>query len=157
MNNFPDIPSPDSGDLFSVSNTSPVDIPVKKSEFLKLLDLVQSQENIVFKEVELVFVDEDEIRRINNEFLKHDYVTDIITFHYDEDDMGNEIEATLYCCAPRIVEQSSEHGASVKSEFLRVFVHGLIHLAGYDDQSDEEKSQMRQMEDNYLEKLTTDS
>ncbi len=126
-------------------------MPVQELELLKLIEITEKNEQVRFREIELVYVDEDEIVRINHEFLDRDYITDIITFRYDEDDQA--IEGTLYCCAPRIAEQSAEFKVDPNTEFLRVFVHGLIHLAGHDDQTSDEKKQMTDLEDQYLNAL----
>jgi probable rRNA maturation factor len=119
----------------------------------KLIRRVEDEEGVQFRAVELVYVDEKEITAINTEHLGHDYVTDIITFQYDEDDSGQKIEGTLFCCAPRIEEQSKELGTTAREEFYRVFIHGLLHLAGYNDQTKEEKDRMTQRENHYLELL----
>lgn len=133
-----------------IFNTSGLDLPFKNDEAAFLLDLISKDQKSIFSFVELVYVDEAEISRINKEFLERDYVTDIISFRYDEDESNQEIEGTLYCCAQRIAEQAKEFADSEKQEFLRVFVHGLIHLLGYDDQTPEEKSEMTRLENKYL-------
>ena len=136
-----------------IFNTSGLDLPFEESEAAFLLSEVSADQNCTFSFVEVVFVDEKEIVRINKEFLERDYVTDIISFRYDEDESNQEIEGTLYCCAQRIQEQSKEFSDSAKEEFLRVIVHGLIHLVGYDDQTPEEKAEMTRLENTYLSKL----
>jgi len=150
MTNFPDIPTEPEKKLI-INNESGESVPVQEQELLKLLEITEQNESVRFKEIELVYVDEDEIVRINHEFLDRDYITDIITFRYDEDDQA--IEGTLYCCAPRIAEQSTEFKDDPKTEFLRVFVHGLIHLAGHNDQTPSEKKKMTDLEDQYLNAL----
>lgn len=150
MTNFPDIPTEPENKLI-INNESGQSVPVEEQELLKLIEITEKNEDVRFKEIELVFVDEDEIVRINHEFLDRDYITDIITFRYDEDHQA--IEGTLYCCAPRISEQSVEFKDDPKTEFLRVFVHGLIHLSGHDDQTTKEKEQMTDLEDQYLNAL----
>jgi rRNA maturation RNase YbeY len=150
MMNFPEIPAEPNKKLV-INNESGESVPVDEQELLKLIDITEQNENVHFREIELVYVDEDEIVRINHEFLDRDYITDIITFRYDEDDQA--IEGTLYCCAPRIIEQSADFEDDPKTEFLRVFVHGLIHLAGHDDQTPEDKKQMTDLEDQYLNAL----
>ncbi|MDX1591176.1 MAG: rRNA maturation RNase YbeY [Balneolaceae bacterium] len=151
MKTFPDSADLFSGELFSMTNESGVDIPVDESSFEKLMQIVESNENVRFRSIELVYVDEEEILRINNEYLNHNYVTDIITFGYGEE--SEPIEGTLFCCAPRIEEQSREFDTSPADEFLRVFVHGLIHLAGYNDETEPEKAVMTRLENRYLELL----
>jgi len=150
MTNFPDIPTEPEKKLI-INNESGESVPVQEQELLHLIEITENNEQVRFKEIELVYVDEDEIVRINHEFLDRDYITDIITFRYDEDNQA--VEGTLYCCAPRITEQSAEFKDDPKTEFLRVFVHGLIHLAGHDDQTPDEKKQMTDLEDQYLNAL----
>ncbi len=104
--------------------------------------------------VEVVYVDEEGIIEINKKYLQRDYVTDIISFNYDEDEGKKNIEGTLYCCAPRIYEQSTEIGEKPETEFFRILIHGLLHLVGYDDQSDEERANMRTKENFYLRKIS---
>ncbi|WP_083750212.1 rRNA maturation RNase YbeY [Rhodohalobacter halophilus] len=155
MTNFPDIPT-EPNDQLIINNESGESVPVEESELLKLITIVEKSEDVRYKEIELVYVDEEEIVKINHEFLDRDYITDIITFRHDEND-SQAIEGTLYCCAPRIAEQSAEFDDNMKTEFLRVFVHGLIHLAGHDDQTPKEKQLMTDLEDQYLEALKNSS
>lgn len=150
MATFPDIPFPPDTPKLTISNPSGDSIPLAKTELEALLTIFEEQENVRFSEVELVYVDEVHIKEINTEYLDRDYVTDIISFRYDEDTGNQSIEGTLFCCAPRIKEQSKEAGTTVKSEFYRIFVHGLLHLSGYDDQSKTDKDAMTQRENHYL-------
>lgn len=104
-----------------------------------MLNAVSKHFEVDFELVEVVYVDEAEIQRINTEYLKHEYVTDIITFRLDEQQTDSTIEGTIYCCAQRIFEQAEEFDQQPRTEFLRVLIHGLIHLNGYNDQTTEEK------------------
>ena len=131
-------------------NTSGLDLPFEESEAAFLLDAICHHQSCQYSFVELVYVDEAEILRINKEFLERDYITDIISFRYDEDDSNTEVEGTLYCCAQRIQEQAKEYSDSIRQEFLRVIIHGLIHLIGYDDQTPEEKAEMTRLENHFL-------
>jgi rRNA maturation RNase YbeY len=135
----------------AISNQTKQTIPLDRSEFKKLLAALSEKEEVDFSFIEVVYVDEQEIIRINKEYLDHDYVTDIITFPYEELSELENIEGTLFCCASRILEQAKEFGAEPKKEFLRVFIHGLLHLAGYNDKSEEQQAQMKAKENSYLE------
>ncbi|MFA5669646.1 MAG: rRNA maturation RNase YbeY [Balneolaceae bacterium] len=143
----------DSSPLQILNQTSIV-LPFEESEAQTLITEIEKDQKCSFSSVELVYVDEEEIVRINNEFLQHDYITDIITFRYDEDESNSEIEGSLVCCAPRIKEQAAEFNQTEKQEFLRIIVHGLLHLVGYDDQSDAEKTEMTRLEDRFLASLS---
>lgn len=133
-----------------IFNTSGIEIPINESDAIFILEQIQTQQNSQFQEVEVVYVDEAEITRINKEYLDHDYVTDIITFRLDDGVDNAAIEGTIYCCAQRISEQASEFNQTVKDEFLRVMIHGLIHLLGFNDQTEEEKKEMTRLEDHFL-------
>ena len=133
-----------------IFNTSGIEIPISESDAIFVLYQIQNQQNCEYESVELVYVDETEITRINTDYLDHDYVTDIITFRLDDAIDNSAIEGTIYCCAQRISEQASEFNQTTKDEFLRVMIHGLIHLLGYNDQTEEEKKEMTRLEDHFL-------
>lgn len=133
-----------------IFNTTDLDLPCKEIDCRKVFEFITKHEKVTFELVELAYVDEQEIIRVNTEFLKRDYVTDIISFRYDEDESNSNIEGTLYCCLPRITDQAKEFGQSPEKECLRILIHGLLHLIGYDDQSEVEKEDMTRLEDQYL-------
>ena len=133
-----------------IFNETELQLPFQKEVADHLLHLIAVGEQVTFDLVELVYVDEEGIISINKEYLNRDYVTDIISFRYDEDDEDTGIEGTLYCCAPRINEQAVEFNSTPEKEFLRIYTHGLLHLTGYDDLSDSEKRTMTELEDHYL-------
>lgn len=158
MTTFPDFPDESNETVLSVHNPSQYKLRVENTVLEKLIDLIQTGENVNYGFVELVYVDEEGIIEINKKYLEREYVTDIISFNYNEevdatDSPQEAIEGTLYCCAPRIAEQSAEMGSDIKQEFYRIFIHGLLHLAGYDDSSVKENETMTQLENHYLEQM----
>ena len=136
--------------VIQIFNTSGFQIPISEDEAAFLLKAISNHEACTYEMVEVVYVDEAEIVRVNRKYLSRDYVTDIISFRYDEDITNGAIEGSLYCCAQRIAEQASDFEVPVKDEFLRVLIHGLIHLIGYDDKTSEEKTEMTRLEDLFL-------
>jgi len=153
MKNFPDFPDADDGNDYLTVHYTEEDVPVEEEVLEKILLQVGKEQSADFASIELVYVDEKEIVAINREHLGREYVTDIISFRYDERDDPDAIEGTLYCCAPRIKEQSLELGTPVVQEFYRIFIHGLLHLCGYNDQTAEEKTAMTRLENHYLEQF----
>ncbi|MBO6621288.1 MAG: rRNA maturation RNase YbeY [Balneola sp.] len=133
-----------------IFNTTDIDLPCKEIDCRKVFEFVAQHEKVIFELVELAYVDEQEIIRINKEFLKRDYITDIISFRYDEDDSNTKIEGTLYCCLSRIIDQAKEFNQTSEKECLRILIHGLLHLIGYEDQSEAEKEEMTNLENLYL-------
>jgi probable rRNA maturation factor len=144
-------PEPDQQTL-QIYNPSGYTLPVRTVKLQFLQNEIEIGENVKFSLLEVVYVNEDEILKINKEHLSKDYITDIITFRYDEEN-PHALEATLYCCAPRIAEQSAEFCTSQEQEFYRVFIHGLLHLAGYNDQNEFEKEKMTELENHYLQSV----
>jgi probable rRNA maturation factor len=132
----------------SLINQSGLNIPVDENIVTSIVRAVSEGENVTFRFIEVVFVDEAAITRINETWLGKSYVTDIITFPYSPAGSTVDIEVTLTCCAQRISEQSEEFGTGLKAEFARVIVHGLLHVSGYDD-TDSHKAGMMKMRENY--------
>lgn len=139
-----------------IFNETDVNLPVEQSAFIKLASLISRGENSSFHFIEVVFVDEQEIIRINEEHLERSYITDIITFRYDDSADNSAIEGTLFCCTPRIIEQANEFNESQENEFYRIFIHGLLHLTGYDDQTEAQKKEMTAKENIYLDNVDRD-
>ena len=81
-------------------------------------------------------------------YLQHDYFTDIITFDYCE---KNILSGDLFISIDSVRENAVYYGTDFNEELNRVMVHGILHLIGYDDHSEEEISQMRAKENYYLE------
>lgn len=144
---------PEDSSVIQLFNQSDSNLPLELRDIRVITSLVAKEEECQFSLLEVVYVDEEEIIHINNEHLDRDYITDIITFRYDEEDTDQNIEGTLFCCLPRIYEQALELNQEVEKEFQRIVVHGLLHLCGYTDGSQKDKQEMTEREDFYLEKL----
>lgn len=94
-----------------------------------------------------LFCDDEEILKVNKEFLHHDYFTDIITFDYsNKDKVGGDIFISL----DTVKSNSEKFGVSYQSELLRVIVHGLLHLCGIDDKGTGQRAIMEKHEDDAL-------
>jgi rRNA maturation RNase YbeY len=87
---------------------------------------------------------------LNKQFLKHDYYTDIITFNYNENSI---IAGDLCVSLERVAENASNYGVSRETEFSRVVIHGVLHLCGLNDKTDEDIANMRKTEDFFLDRL----
>ncbi|WP_340102571.1 rRNA maturation RNase YbeY [Rhodohalobacter sp. 8-1] len=153
MTTFPEPEAGDSPSKLEVFNPSGHTLPFQESDLLSLLESIEKGESVQFHSIEFVFTGEAGIVDINSTYLDRSYVTDIISFRLDDDESDQAIEGTLYCCAPRIAEQSEEFDTTPEVEFLRVAIHGMLHLAGYDDQTDDDKAVMTSREDYYLQTL----
>jgi probable rRNA maturation factor len=96
-----------------------------------------------------IFCSDDYLLKVNQEYLQHDYYTDIITFD-TSDDSDDSLEGDIFISIDRIKENAQTHGTPFGDEFRRVLVHGVLHLIGYEDTSEELKTEMRKKEDEYL-------
>lgn len=151
MIKFPEIPGLQPESVLSVSNSTELNLPVKENKLRSVLSVMEKELQVTFTLAEVVFVDEEEIVHLNQKHLGRNYVTDIITFRYDDTEDNSAIEGTLYCCAPRILEQSAELSTTAEQEFYRICIHGLLHLCGHQDQSPKEKDDMTRLENHFLE------
>ena len=98
--------------------------------------------------INYIFCSDEYLLRINREFLKHDYYTDIITFNLSG--IQDPINGEVYVSIDRIRENAKNLQVSIKSEFHRVIFHGALHLCGYKDKKRADKQLMRKQEDKYL-------
>lgn len=154
---FPDPDSHPDLPKLEIFNPSGATLPFKRSIIPKLLFQIEKHEHVRFTNLEIVFTDEDGIVEINSKYLEKTYITDTISFRYDEDESNQTIEGTIYCCAPRIEEQARELHIKPREEYLRIIAHAMLHLAGYSDKTEEEKKRMTGLENVYLSKFLSRS
>jgi rRNA maturation RNase YbeY len=98
--------------------------------------------------INYIFTSDSYLLSINEEYLKHNTLTDIITFNQSTDQ--NLIEADIFISIERIKENSKKLNIPFKEELHRVMIHGVLHLLGFNDKSDPEKKEMRKKENHYL-------
>ena len=99
------------------------------------------------KKIDVYGVSDEELLSINKKHLEHDYYTDIITFDYSR---GNKISGELYVSLERVEENALALDLSYESELRRVVAHGILHLIGFKDKTEEEEKAMRSKEDEVL-------
>lgn len=98
-------------------------------------------------DIAIIFCSDNYILDVNIKYLQHDYYTDIITFDYCE---GDKLSGDLFISIDSVRENASFYSSSFPDELNRVIVHGLLHLIGYDDHSEEDIAVMRSKENYYL-------
>ncbi|MEZ4999851.1 MAG: rRNA maturation RNase YbeY [Bacteroidales bacterium] len=119
-----------------------------KRKILAWLEGVLNSEGSEAGDIAFIFTDDNYLREINRKFLEHDYFTDVITFDYST--ARGIIEGEIYISSDTVRENSKIYNTGMEMEILRVMVHGLLHLTGYDDKSEGERKLMREKEDYYL-------
>ncbi len=98
-------------------------------------------------DVAYVFCDDEEILRVNRQYLQHDYYTDIITFDYDEDDV---ISGDLFISLDTVRTNAEQLGLPYEQELNRVIIHGILHLCGINDKGPGEREIMEAAENKAL-------
>lgn len=126
---------------------------LKKRTILKqwITTIVENNKKEV-GEISYIFCSDEQLLEINKEFLNHDYYTDIITFDYSEADV---ISGDLFISIERIKDNAKTLKTSYQEELHRVIIHGVLHLLGYKDKTEEESENMRKLEDECLLILST--
>lgn len=111
------------------------------------LRLVAESEIKRIGDISIIFCSDNYILDINQKYLQHDYFTDIITFDYCE---GDKLSGDLFISIDSVKENAMEYGSEFSDELNRVIVHGILHLIGYDDHTEEDIAMMRKKENYYL-------
>jgi len=102
-------------------------------------------------EINYIFCDDEYLLKVNQDYLQHDYYTDIITFDYVK---GRTISGEIFVSLQRISDNASTLSKDYEEELRRVLAHGILHLSGYKDKSEVEEQLMRSKEDFYLAKYS---
>jgi rRNA maturation RNase YbeY len=118
----------------------------------RIMDKVIGNEGKNTGDLIFIFTDDETLRKINVEFLNHNYFTDVITFDYAT---GSLLNGEIYISADRVKENSVNYNVSFRNETLRVMIHGVLHLLGFDDKSDEERIRMRSKEEQWIDFLNS--
>ena len=134
--------------------------PTIRFHFLKKISLPNRQivkatlvtlfkkEGKTLGELQYIFVSDVRLLEINQQFLQHDFYTDIITFPLSGP--RQPISGEIYISVDRVRENAREFDGTLKEELLRVIFHGALHLCGYKDKTASQQKKMRQMEERYL-------
>ncbi|MCX2718518.1 rRNA maturation RNase YbeY [Lentiprolixibacter aurantiacus] len=108
---------------------------------------VVKRENRTVNELVYIFCDDNRLLELNQKYLNHNTLTDILTFPYSD---SEALHADIFISIPRVKENSQKYGEVEEEEIRRVMVHGVLHLIGYQDDTDEAKQKMRAKEDEKL-------
>lgn len=140
-------------------NDDPINIFVENDKYFAFHDTINwdkvktwlikvaEDEGFSIDKVNIILCDDDYLLKINQSFLNHDYYTDIITFPYST---GHSIESDIFISLERVFENAKEFNVNWEMELMRIIVHGLLHLVGYQDKLEGEKEIMRNKENEAL-------
>jgi rRNA maturation RNase YbeY len=108
------------------------------------------EENKEPGEINIINCSDDYLLDVNLEHLNHNFYTDVITFDYV---VGNIISGDIFISEERIIDNAIELKIKPEIEFLRVIIHGVMHLCGYNDHTESDKREMTNKEDYYLKQI----
>ncbi len=111
------------------------------------LAFVLDEEDRELGEVSYIFCDDDYLYDINVKYLKHNTLTDIISFDYS---LGKVVSGDIYISVERVEENARDREIEFADELHRIMVHGLLHYIGYKDKTEAQRKTMRKKEDYYL-------
>lgn len=147
---------------FSWDNRQRRKVPVDRRALMRIARIVLADEGVARATIGLVLVGNDEMREINNQSLGHDYPTDVLSFPYVSEAVGElavgkpapprrrgsglALEGDIVLGAEYAAEMAPEYGWSAGEELSLYLVHGLLHLCGYDDLNPAVKRIMRRRE-----------
>lgn len=109
------------------------------------------REGYAVGDLNYIFCSDDYVLQVNRDYLQHDYYTDIITFDQSEEE--GKIEGDIFISVDRVTDNAGQLGVLPEQEMRRVLAHGLLHLCGFGDKTEEEVAQMRAKEEEWLRQL----
>ncbi|GAB3933024.1 rRNA maturation RNase YbeY [Larkinella terrae] len=112
------------------------------------LTRLATREGFSVGELNYIFCSDEYLLQVNREYLEHDYYTDIITFDNSEEE--NRLEGDIFVSIDRVRDNAQQLQIAEEQELRRVLAHGLLHLCGFGDKTDDEVALMRRKEEESL-------
>ena len=98
-------------------------------------------------ELSLVFCSDEYLKKINIKYLNHDFFTDVIAFNYSKEKL---LIGDIYISTERVKENANMYSSSFNEELFRVIIHGVLHLCGFNDKTEKQKTLIRAKENEFL-------
>jgi len=119
-------------------------IKLLKSDIHTLIKSLREELNFSITSLDINFVDSSYIHQLNKEYLAHDYSTDIITFNYSGE--NDNLDGEIFISHEDAKRNSEKYVVTFSNELIRLVIHGVLHLLGYNDKTAKEKRIMKKME-----------
>ena len=120
----------------------------KRKELRRWIHEVVKSENCTLEWINFIFCDDGILAEMNNKYLNHNFLTDILTFSFS--DRSVDVSGEIYISVQRLRENAFKYKVGFENELHRVMIHGILHLLGYKDSTKNERINMRMKEDFYL-------
>ena len=122
----------------------------EKRKVAAWLKMVAEQEGYTLGDVTYIFCSSEVHRKMNIDYIGHDYFTDIITFDYSDRKGTRVVSGDIFIDVETVADNARIYGVTAREEMLRVVVHGVLHLCGQKDKDPEDEKEMHRKEDKYL-------
>ncbi len=106
-------------------------------------------------ELSVVFVTPQQIKKLNQQYRGKNQPTDVLSFSYEFDKSKKRLEGEIVICYSLAAKQAAQYGHSVKQEIIKLLIHSLLHLIGYDHQTDYQARRMEKMETKIIDYIKT--
>jgi rRNA maturation RNase YbeY len=134
-------------EVHSRQRSFPVNCRLLRKIALTFLSELRPNNNF---ELEINIISEPEMTLLNEKFLQHQGSTDVLAFDYKEPSQPETFHGEIFVCADQASIQSARYRTSWQNEVMRYVVHGILHLAGYDDHHPARRREMKRQEDRFL-------
>ena len=121
-----------------------------KRKIASWLKAVAQEEGYALGDVTYIFCSSEVHRKMNIDFIGHDYFTDVITFDYSDLKGEGIVSGDIFIDVDTVKDNARIYGATFTSEMHRIIVHGVLHLCGQKDKTPRAEKQMHRKEDKYL-------
>jgi rRNA maturation RNase YbeY len=123
---------------------------IKKKAVHSLISSLKSELKLSISFLSISLITSSELEQINKKYLRHDFNTDVITFNYSI--VKNKIDGEILISFEDAMLNSKKYKVKYGEEILRLIVHGILHLVGYDDNTNKNKAKMKSMENKLINK-----
>ncbi len=124
---------------------------ISRKDVIRLLNFLSIELKVVLADISVSIVSRKILLEINKKFLQHNYETDIITFSYGNS--KKRLEGELLISFEDAVENANKYSVEIKNEFIRLIVHGILHLNGYSDADAKSKKTMFKLQETLIKKF----
>ncbi len=130
-----------------INNTT--NTKINKKILKQAADVFGKKMKVKNKEVSIVFVSENRIKRLNKIYRGLDKITDVLSF----EDSGNDSLGEIIMCYPQIKKQAKKRNTPLQNELIFIFIHGLLHLIGYEDKTEKGRRIMEELGDEFCKSI----